>query len=133
MLKAKLAKEVVLRLQNDVGALHRVARLVSDKGVNILGTSTWVDHDQAVVHLITEDNLRTLDVLRAAGFSPHEADVVVTVVPNTPGLLRGITDKLAQTGIDLHHLYATAAMDQDHCLVVFASANSDRAVVVLNG
>jgi hypothetical protein len=132
MLKAKLAKEVVLKLQNDVGALHRIARTVSDKGVNILGTSTWVDHDQAVVHLMTDDNLRVVDALRAAGWSPREADVVVMEVAHKPGMLRGLTDKLAQVGIDLHHLYATAPTSQDRCLVVFASANNDRAVVVLN-
>jgi hypothetical protein len=133
MLKAKLAKEVVITLRNDVGTLHRIARTVSDKGVNILGTNTWVDHDQAIVHLLTDDTQRTVDALRSAGFTPREADVVVTEVAHKPGMLRSLTDKLAHAGIDLHHLYATATTSQDRCLLVFASANNDRAVVVLNG
>ena len=34
--------------------------------------------------------------------------------------------------IDIHHLYATAAPAQEHCLLVFATANNDRAIVRLN-
>jgi SLT domain-containing protein len=34
--------------------------------------------------------------------------------------------------IDIHHLYATAALAQERTMVVFASANNDRAMVLLN-
>ncbi len=132
MLKAKPAKEVVLKVQNDVGSLHRITRIISDKGVNLLGATSWVQGDQAIVHLMTDDNLRVSDALRAAGFSPYEGEVVATEVAHKPGMLRGLTEKLASEGIDLHHLYATAQLDQDRCLVVFASSNNDRAIVVLN-
>jgi hypothetical protein len=48
-----------------------------------------------------------------------------------PGLLRQITEKLAQQNIDLLYLYGTAAPG-DRCVVVFASTNNDWAVKVLN-
>jgi hypothetical protein len=42
------------------------------------------------------------------------------------------SEKLAHADIDIHHLYATASAAQAQCLVVFATANNDRAMVLLN-
>jgi hypothetical protein len=47
-------------------------------------------------------------------------------------MLHRVTQKLAQGDIDIHHLCATAALTQDQCLLVFARANKDRAMVLLN-
>ena len=69
MLKARPSKEIILRLQNEVGALDRIARTISDKGVDILATSTWVEGDQAVVHVVSDDNLRVLEALTAQAFT----------------------------------------------------------------
>jgi hypothetical protein len=47
-------------------------------------------------------------------------------------MLRHITDRLVQDEIDIHHLYATSAGAQDRSLIVFATANNDKAIVRLN-
>ncbi len=132
MLKARPAKEVVVRLPNEIGTLNGIAKTVADKGINILAVSVWVEGDQVVVRLLTDDTARVADALKAHNYGVREADVVATEVPHKPGMLRRITDKLAQDGIDIHHLYATSAGAQDQCLVVFATANNDRAIVRLN-
>ncbi len=132
MLKARIAKEVVVKVANQIGVLAQLTRLVADKGINILAASGWVEGSDAVVHLVTEDNLRVVDVLRAKNYKPREMDVVLTEVPHKAGMLRHITEKLAKDEVDIHHLYASAAPDEKACLIVFSSANNDRAVVLLN-
>jgi hypothetical protein len=133
MLKARLGKETVLKLRNEVGALNQVARTLSDKGIDLLAATTWVEGEMAVIRLVTNDAVRTMDALRAQGHEPREADVVLTELPHKPGMLRRLTDRLAIEEIDIHHLYATAPISQDSCLVAVATANNDRAVVLLNG
>lgn len=133
MLNARPAKEVVITLQNDVGALNDIAKIVADKGINVLATSNWVEGPRAIVHLVTDDNVRAGDALRAHNYNVREADVVVAEAPHRPGMLRHVTEKLAKEGIDIHHLYATATAAQETCLLVFATANNDRAVVRLRG
>ena len=133
MLKARLSKEVVLKMQNDVGVLDQIVKHIADKGINLVAVSCWVDGDQCVLRFVTEDNLRVADALRAQGHRPREADVVVTEVPHKPGMLRRVTDRLSQGGIDIHHLYVTGTLAQDNCLLVFATANNDHALVLLNG
>jgi hypothetical protein len=132
MLKAKIGKEVVIRVRNEIGVLAGLSRVISDKGINILAANAWVEGEDAVVRLVTDDNLRTVDALRAKSYKPREGDVVLAESPHKPGLLRHVTEKLSHDGIDLHHFYASAGQDQDECLMVFACANNDRAVVLLN-
>lgn len=117
---------------NEVGALDGLAKTVADKGANILAASASVDRDQVTIRLVTDDNVRVVDALRGCGYDAHEAEVLVAETPHKPGMLRHITEKLAGAAIDIHHLYATAAINQDRCLPVFATAHNDRARVLLN-
>lgn len=132
MLKTRPAKEVVVKMPSEMGALDGMLKTIADKGANILAASAWVDRDQAIIHVVSDDHVRVVDALRAARFDVREAEVLVTEAPHKPGMLRHITEKLAGADIDIHHLYATASSAQDQCLVVFATANNDRARVLLN-
>lgn len=133
MLSTRHAKEVIVRMTNEIGALDRMAKSVADKGFNLLAVSAWVEGADAVIRLVTEDTVRVADTLKAQGYQVREGDVLVSDVPHKPGMLRRITDRLAEGGIDIHHLYATASFVQDRSTVVFATANNDRALVLLNG
>ena len=132
MLKTKPAKEVVVRMQNEIAALDGIAKTIADKGVNILAVSAWVEGAQAIIRLVTDDSVRVMDALRAHKYDAREGDVLVTEPSHKPGMLHRITEKLAQAEIDIHHLYATASTTQGQCLLVFATANNDRAMVLLN-
>ena len=132
MLKTKPAKEVVIRMPNAIGTLDKIARTMADKGINILAVSAWVEGPQAVIRFVTDDSVRVLDALKAQKYDARETDVLVTEPPHKPGMLHRVTEKLAQADIDIHHLYATAAASDQHCLLVFSTANNDRAMVLLN-
>jgi hypothetical protein len=115
MLKARPGKEVVLRVENEVGVLDQIARTVAEKGVDIQAVSAWVEGPLAVIRLVTDDNRR-----------------VATEVPHKPGMLRHVTERLARGAVDVHHLYVSTVSEQGESLVVLATANNDRATVLLN-
>jgi hypothetical protein len=131
-MKTKHARELVVRMVNEIGSLDRLAQTIADKGVNVLAVCAWVEGAQAVIRLVTDDNVRAGDVLRAQKLEPREAEVLVAEAPHKPGMLHRLTETLAKGNLDIHHLYATAAGAQDHSLIVFATANNDRALVLLN-
>ncbi len=132
MLKAKIGKEAVVRVPNAVGMLAQVTPIVSDKGLNILASSSWVEGNAAVIRLVTDDHQRVIDALQEKQFTLKENDVVVTEALHKPGMLRRLTARLAENGLDLRYLYATATPTQEHCQVVFACTDNNRAVVLLN-
>jgi hypothetical protein len=133
MLKARQGKEVVLRTANKIGALADLSKIVAERGVNILAMSAWTEDTDAVVRLVADDTLRTMDVLKKNGYSPQEKDVVLVDAAHKPGILRHLTDVLAKENIDLLHLFGSATIDQDVCLVVLNSSDNERAIVLLNG
>ena len=58
--------------------------------------------------------------------------MVITETPHKPGMLRSLTTRLAEKGIDLCYLYATASDRQEQCQIVFATTDNNRAVVLLS-
>ncbi len=132
MLQARPGKEIVLRVPNAIGTLNTIAKSLSEKGINIVALTAWVEGDQVVMRLLADDASRAIDTLKAQNLAVREVDVVMMDLPHKPGMLRRITDHLVADEIDIHHLYATSVPDQDRCLVVLATANNDRAIVRLN-
>ena len=130
MIKARMAKEAIVRMNNRIGVLAQVTKSLADMGINIEAVITTVEGTDAVIRMVTGDHQRTVDALREQRLEVQEAKVVVAELEHRPGLLREITDKLARQHIDLSYLYATAAGDK--CLVVLSSTNNDWAVKVLN-
>jgi hypothetical protein len=133
MLKARQGNEVMVRTANKIGELAKLAKLVAERGVNVLAMSAWVEDEEAVIRLVTDDTLRTMDVLRDNEYKPQERSVVLVDAAHKPGILRHITDTLFRKNIDLSHLFASATIDQEVCLVVLNSSDNERAIVLLNG
>jgi hypothetical protein len=132
MKTAGIGKEAVVQVPNRMGAMAQVAKILSDKGIDIKAAIATVDGSNAVIRLVTGDHLRTMDALRENALNPLEARVVMIEAANRPGVLRHVTERLVSENIDLNYLYATATAGADKSLVIFASTNNDRAVVVLN-
>ncbi len=131
MIKAKMAKEAIVRINNRVGVLTQVTRSIADQGVNIEAVIATVDGTDAIIRLVSSDHQRMLDALREQRLEAQETRVVVAEGVHRPGLLQLITEKLARENIDLLYLYATA-VNVDKCLVVLSSTNNEWAVMVLN-
>jgi len=131
MIKARMAKEAIVRMNNRIGALSQVAKSLADKGINIEAVFAAVEGADAVIRLVSNDHQRTLEALRDQRLNVQEAKVVAAEIEHRPGLLRQITEKLARQNIDVLYLYGTAA-EGNKSLVVFSSMNNDWAVKILN-
>ena len=112
----KQGKEVVVRMKNRTGILAEIAKLVSERGANVLALNAAVCGEDCIVRLMTDNNLRAKDVLDARGFAPQEESVVVLELAHRPGMLRRMADTVAKSGIDIRHIYATAGEEDENCL-----------------
>jgi hypothetical protein len=132
MLKAEQGKELIIKVLNDIGVLADISRIVADKGISIRAVSCWVEGQDGVIHLVTDDNLRAGDALRKSKFNVREAGVVIAELPHKPGMLKHLTETLKAAKIDIHHLYASAHSADAKCLTVFSTSDNDRAIVEIN-
>ncbi len=133
MITAKQCKEVSVRVLNDIGILAQLTKIVAEKGVNIRAAAAWVeDENRGVVRLVTDDNLRAVDALRAHNYAPEEIDSVEVLLHHTPGMLNSVCEKIGSGGINITYLYASAPVSDETCLVVLSTSDNARALVLLN-
>jgi hypothetical protein len=131
MIKAKMAKEAIVRLNNQVGVLAQVANSIAEKGVKLEAIIATVNGTDAVIQMVSNEHPRMMDVLREQHWEVQETKVILVEGENRAGLLQFITEKLARENIDVLYLYATTTKT-DQCLVVLSTVNNDWAVLVLN-
>jgi hypothetical protein len=132
MLNVSQGKEIVLHVKNDMDVLGEMARLVAERGVSVMAVCGSVEEDICTLRLITDDNLRTCDILHEHAYTPVEEPVVLLEVPHKPGMLRKLTQRLGEERIDIRSVYATASARDAHCLMVLRTTNDPRAIVALS-
>ncbi|HEY7536425.1 MAG TPA: ACT domain-containing protein [Gaiellaceae bacterium] len=95
-----------MEIENEPGALARVAAAISDAGVNLaaatcIGTAAEVELHILVPHAEAARHALALSQLGVS----REREVVVVEVEDRPGVLADLTRKVANAGIDLDLLY----------------------------
>lgn len=131
MLDAQIRQELVVRVENRIGLLADMARLLADMGMNLLTVTVRIEGETAALHLLTDAQLYARDALREAGYPVEEREVIVLELPNRPGFLCRVTEALARKEITIDDLYATVAEGAARALVIFTSSNNGKAVQML--
>ena len=133
MITAKQGKEVSVRVLNDIGILAQLTKIVAEKGVNIRAVAAWVeDKNKGVVRLVTDDNLRAMDALRAHNYAPEEVDSIEVLMHHSPGMINSVCEKIGAGGLNLHYLYASAPVSDETCIAMLSTDDNERALVLLN-
>ena len=90
-----MAVDLVIDIENEPGALSRVAAAISDAGVNIAAATCVGPARRAQLHVLAISGL----------IATHEREVVVVEVQDRPGELADLAAKVAGAGINLDLLY----------------------------
>ena len=132
MFNARHGKGMVVRTTNKVGAIAEFSKIVAETDVRIMAMSTWVEDTEAVIRLICDDTPRMMKVLRESGYDAQDRDVVLVDATYQPGILRNLTETLANENIEIFHLFASA-IDKNECVAVLNTSDNERTIKLLNG
>jgi hypothetical protein len=101
-----MPKDLVIEIDNEPGALARVARAISDAGVNIAAATCVGAATTAELHILVPhaDAVRHALSITQLGVT-REREVVVVEVDDRPGVLADLTRDVADAGIDLDLVY----------------------------
>ena len=116
-----MPKDLVIEIDNEPGALARVARAISDAGVNIAAATCVGAATTAELHILVPhaDAVRHALSITQLGVT-REREVVVVEVDDRPGVLADLTRDVADAGIDLDLVYVATRNR-----VVFGAADLD--------
>jgi hypothetical protein len=99
-------KDLVIEVDNEPGALARVAAAVSDAGVNLAAATCFGNGQRAEMHILVPHPEATRHALALSNLAvTRERDVVVVDVHDEPGVLADLACKVAKAGVSLDLVY----------------------------
>ena len=94
--------DLVIDIENEPGALARVAAAVSDAGVNIAAATCLGTGERAEVHILVPHAEAAKHALAISHLAvSREREVVAVEVEDRPGVLADLTRTIARAGVDL--------------------------------
>jgi hypothetical protein len=130
MAKARKHIELAIRTGNKPGALGRLFTTISNAGINILAYCSYSDRDDGVVLLVTDDPLRTKDILEANGYECRANTVVVVGAEDQVGAAAQLGAHLGRAGVNILYSYASSSGGGNFC-AVFKTMDDERAIEAL--
>ena len=126
-------KQISIFLENKPGQLSSICRALAKENINIATLSLADSADFGIVRMIVDDHVNGCDVLAKAGFAVVQTDVVMATVPDRPGGMAEIMEKLDRAGVDIEYSYAYALGSGEKAILVFKFDDNAKAEQALEG
>jgi hypothetical protein len=126
MSERTVVRQLSVFIANEAGRVSEVTGLLGDKGINIRGFSVSDTIDYGILRLVVDKPDEALDVLKHAGFTVREDDVICIDLPDQPGGLAGVLKIVSEAGVNIEYVYSLVST-----FVVINVADVDRALHLL--
>jgi hypothetical protein len=121
-------KQFTISVDNQPGAVARIAKALGDSKVNILALLGTAQGAVGTVQLIAEDAKKAKKALDAANIAYQETPAEQYELPNKPGALAQCLNQLAAKGVSLNSIHATATKGGKKAVVVYTLETAAKAV-----
>jgi len=98
-------KQISVSLDNIPGKLLAISERLGAEGINIRAISVADTSDISTVRFVTDDPVKTVNVLRSQGYAIKETDVLAVEIPDHPGAMVAMLKPLKAAGINVLYLY----------------------------
>lgn len=129
-MKVEVLKQLSIFLPNRPGSLARLAKLFSDKGVNMVGIASEVRDDSGMVRIAVAGDSDVSGILTAAGFASVETTLISVQVDDKPGELFRVAQALADGKVNITTVYGTSVGGHTSRILINAE-NAEKARAAL--
>jgi hypothetical protein len=126
LLMAK-TKQFTIPVDNQPGAVARIAKALGDSKVNILALLGTSEGTTGTVQLVAEDAKKAKKALDAARIVYRETPAEQHELPNKAGALAHYLASLEKKGVNLNSIHATAAKGGKKAVVVYTAEAARKA------
>jgi hypothetical protein len=120
-------KQFTVTVENQPGALAKIARTLGNAKVNILALLGTAHGANGTIELVVEDPRRAKKALDEAGLNYQETAAEEYALQNKPGALAQCLEKLAAKGVNLNSICATASKGGRKAVLVYTVAAEAKA------
>lgn len=131
MAKASIIKELLVKTENKIGMMTEVAEAIAKSGANITAINAFGTGDDAIFRIVTSDNAKAINAIKAKDLEVSERDAVCVALENKPGTAAGIGKKIKDANIDIKYIYGSTCDCGGPSRIIFNSSDNKKAVQVL--
>lgn len=121
-----IIKQLSVFLENKIGRLTEMTRILTENGINITAFSIADTADFGIVRCIVSNPDEAIRVLKANRFSVNITEVVCLIVPHEPGGLYQALNILSTNSVPIDYMYAFAF---EHSASVVIRSESNHEVI----
>ena len=124
-------RQISIFLENRSGRLASVLKEVGRAGVNIRALSLADTSDFGILRLIVDNVDKCVKALKDSGHTVSLTEVLAVEVPDHPGGLAGILEKLSEANLNVEYMYAFVCRATEKAVVVFRFEDVNAAISAL--
>ncbi len=124
-------KQLSIFLENTKGSLLGLTKLFAAHQIDLIALSIADTEQYGILRCIVPDAAVASKVLRDAGYSMRETDVLAVCVKDEPGGLAMILEALSASDISVEYLYSFVRSTGKYALVIFHLSDLKRGEEVL--
>jgi hypothetical protein len=119
-------------LANKPGVLAQVCRQLADDKVNIVAMCLMDSTEHGVLRLVTADMSQTRQALKALNVPTSESKVIVATLPNRPGALSDVVERLGANHVSVNYAYVTTGAPGGKTIGILSVSDPTKATKVLS-
>lgn len=122
-----MAKQISVFLENKKGRLAHVTRVLGEANINIRALSIADTSDFGILRIIVNDPESAYRILKEAGFTVSETEVIAVQIPDAPGMLASVLEQMSEADLNIEYLYAFLGSAGNEVLVIFKVEDLEKA------
>ncbi len=119
-----MIKQISVFVENKPGMLARIARVLSEDGIEIRAFTIAESGDFGIVRLVVDDHERAYFLLFDAGFTVSSQDVIGIEMESTTDALYRIASALGDGGVNIAYAYAFTNAPRRTLLIIRVDNNN---------
>ncbi len=123
--------QISVFLDNKLGALSEVCKLLGENGVNLhaLTVAEGIDHGYLRIVVDSEDD--AVRLLEDNGYMTFKRDVVLVEISNDPGSFGTVTDIWRDNGVNINYAYSAGGPAADRALLIVNVNDIEKSIQCL--
>lgn len=121
-------KQISVFVENKIGNLAEVAKVISDAGISLHAISLADTRDFGVLRLLVSDVYNAANVLRENGYIYKMTPVIAVETADEPGSLCQVLEIFEDADVNLEYLYDVNSGTKGSAYLIFKVDNQELAI-----
>jgi len=109
-MKVSIVNQYSVFLVNEPGALKKFSKILSEQGLDIIGLSSDVRYEAAIVKFVVSgaNEAQTSRIITGAGYTSIKTEAICLELLSTSGVMFRLGEILGKNHINITNIYSTA-------------------------